>query len=104
MIWDTSASVFLEDTFDVCASIDISANDKDKKVVKSFECKLQSSDSIKELSDIQRAIPSRSALSNWCEVVQGAMYNGTRTPASTDSPGILEEVLNSSSSDSQNQR
>lgn len=50
---------------------------------------------MEELSDIQRAIPSRSTLNSWCEVAQGAMYNGTGTPASANSQGILEEVLNS---------
>lgn len=97
VILDTSVNDTLDDTFEVRISIDTSARWTDEKILKSFECRLQSRshETKAVLEDIQRSIPSQDMLQNWCGTIQGAVYNGTGTGASGDSGMIIEQILNS---------
>jgi hypothetical protein len=95
VILDTSTADDLGKAFDVRDSIDTSAGWDDVKVMQSYDCKLETTNATADLASIQSVISSRETISLWCAVIQGAVYDGTGTPASNNTQGILEEVLNS---------
>ena len=95
IVLDTSAGEVFSRTFDVRASIDISAAWTDEKVLQGLKCKLESEGSLEELQSIQKTMPSRDMLKDWCGTLQGAIYSGTGTGASGHSDTILQEILSS---------
>ena len=76
--------------FNVRASIDLTANGSDTKVMSSFLCQMDAP----SLGYILSAIISASTLNQWCFTLQGSVYDGMGTPAATNTSTILENLLN----------
>ncbi|KIX98010.1 uncharacterized protein Z520_06089 [Fonsecaea multimorphosa CBS 102226] len=93
VIVDTSVGDNVGAVFDVRFSVDTTAYGNETKHMQSYECSLN--DTYGELQPVQEMIHSHDTLKNWAEVFQGAVYEGTGTPASNNTGGILEQVLNS---------
>ncbi|OQU99754.1 hypothetical protein CLAIMM_05341 [Cladophialophora immunda] len=93
VILDTSVGENVGAVFNVRFSIDTTAYGNETKHMQSYECTLN--DTYGELQPVQERIHSLATLNNWAEVFQGSVYEGTGTPASPNSGGILEQVLNS---------
>jgi hypothetical protein len=91
VIWDSSVANSAQAAFDVRASIDLTGEGSDTKVMQSYECRVDTSG----LDSILSTILSKSTLSHWCSSLQGLVYDGRYTPAGNDTGSILEEVLNS---------
>lgn len=93
VILDTSAGGNVDAFFDVRVSVDISAFENETQRMQSYECKLD--DPYGELEPVQKGINANNTFSHWVQVFQGSIYFGTGTPASNNTGGILEQVLNS---------
>ncbi|EXJ72025.1 uncharacterized protein A1O5_04528 [Cladophialophora psammophila CBS 110553] len=93
VIIDTSAGQNVDTVFDVRFSVDTTAFGNETKHMENYECSLN--DTYGELQAVQKGIHSLETLQNWAEVFQGAVYEGTGTPASNSTGGILEQILNS---------
>lgn len=77
--------------FDIRASIDLTVNEIDTKIMKSFHCTAETS----KIDQIMSQIEIVSTLSQWIPVFQGAMYDGSGTNASSDANKIIGQILNS---------
>ncbi|KAI1629016.1 hypothetical protein EDD37DRAFT_32741 [Exophiala viscosa] len=93
VILDTSAGNQTHTVFDVRIAVDTSAFANDTKNMQCYQCVLH--DTYDTLRSIQMAINSLETLSDWRQIFQGAIYDGSGTPASNNTGGILEQVLNS---------
>ncbi|KAF2233757.1 hypothetical protein EV356DRAFT_577347 [Viridothelium virens] len=93
VILETSAGQTIDTTFNVRASVDLSAQGNDTKRMQSYECALH--DTYDMLTDIQKGIDSFATLQDWKQTFQGSLYSGTGSPASPDAGSVLEQILNS---------
>lgn len=89
--WSSTVNDNANSPFDIRASIDLTANTNDNKIMQSFHCSINTSaaDGILSLIQIQ------STLTQWAPTFQGAMYDGSGTPASNGVGPIIERLLNS---------
>ncbi|OAP56975.1 hypothetical protein AYL99_09087 [Fonsecaea erecta] len=93
VIVDTSVGENVGAVFDVRFSVDTTAYGNETKHMQSYQCTLN--DTYGELQPVQETINSYLTLQNWVEIFQGSVYEGTGTPASNNTGGILEQALNS---------
>jgi hypothetical protein len=91
VVWSSSVGNDTGTTFDIRASIDLSASTTDPKVIRNYLCEIYAS----EAEWILNSIDSSPTLQSWVPGFQGSMYDGTGTPAANDTGGILERYLNS---------
>lgn len=93
VILDSSVGANIDTVFDVRFSVDTTAYGNETKHMQSYQCVLN--DTYGELEQVQRGINSLVTLNDWAQVFQGAVYDGTGTPASSNTGAILEQILNS---------
>ncbi|KAH0846660.1 hypothetical protein AYO21_08062 [Fonsecaea monophora] len=93
VVLDTSVGENVGTVFDVRFSVDITPYGNVTKHMQSYQCTLD--DTYGYLQPIQEMIHSQDTLKNWAEMFQGSVYEGTGTPASNNTGGILEQTLNS---------
>ncbi|KAF7354791.1 hypothetical protein MSAN_01393300 [Mycena sanguinolenta] len=90
VVWSSSALDSSHEVFSVKASVDLTANRTDDKIMHSMYCTLNAP----EAEDIAKAIPSVSTLASWVMLFQGYMYNGMGTVAINDPEDTLAWYLN----------
>ena len=91
IILDSSASPYETGVvFDVKASIDLTGDAEDNKVMKSFHCTMNGSG----VEWVLLNLNSTQTLNKWTLPLQGNMYDGSGTGANNDTGLILEEYLN----------
>lgn len=93
VILDSSAGDETDTLFDVRFAVDTAAFGNETKNMQCYQCVLH--DTYDTLRSVQMGINSLETLTDWRQVFQGAIYEGTGTPASNNTGGILEQVLNS---------
>jgi hypothetical protein len=93
VVIDTSAGGSSGTAFDVRISVDATPYGFPSRNMQSYQCTLN--DTYGELAAVQEGISSLTTLYDWRQRIQGSLYDGTGTPASNDTGGILEQVLNS---------
>ena len=84
-------TVELRGTFDVRASIDLTPDGPDPKIMKSFQCTMTGEGAMWVLENID----GLKTLSRWCLGLQANVYDGTGTGAKNNSGLMLEQYLNS---------
>ncbi|KAJ6516483.1 hypothetical protein C8R45DRAFT_1142724 [Mycena sanguinolenta] len=90
VVWSSSASDNSSEVFSVQASVDLTANETDDKIMHSMYCTLNAP----EADDIAKGILSVSTLKSWVTLYQGYMYNGMGTVAIDDPEDTLAWYLN----------
>ena len=91
IVLDSSVGASVGTTFNVRASIDLTPNGTDTKIMKSFICTMDAPD----LEWVLQTFNSSATLSTWCLGLQGNVYDGTGTGASNNSGLMLAQYLNS---------
>ena len=91
IVLDSSAGASVGTTFNVRASIDLTPNGTDTKIMKSFICTMNAPD----LEWVLQTFNSSATLYIWCLGLQGNVYDGTGTGASNNSGLMLAQYLNS---------
>lgn len=78
IVWDSSVPGYdMDVSFDVCASIDLTAGGSDPKIMKSFQCTMNG-------TGVEWVLPyvnSTETLFPWCLDLQGNVYDGSGTVA-----------------------
>jgi hypothetical protein len=92
LIWlDSSAPLSHSGmSFDIRASIDLTPNAPDPKIMKSFWCTMNGT----SVEWVLENINSSATLAQWCLPLQGNIYNEQGSAASIDSRVILGRFLN----------
>ena len=93
VIADTSVGTNVDTVFDVRFSVETNAYGNTTRHMQSYQCVLN--DTSGDLEHVQKGINSHQTLHDWIQLFQGAVYEGTGTPASNNTGGILEQLLNS---------
>jgi len=89
--WDSSAPLSHGGmSFDIRASIDLTPNAPDPKIMKSFQCTMNGT----SVEWVLENLNSSATLLLWSLPLQGNIYNGQGSAASNDSRLILERFLN----------
>lgn len=91
IILDSSAGNNTGVLFDVRASIDLTPNGPDPKIMKTFHCTMDGEGVMWVLENME----SIQTLHAWCLGLQANVYDGTGTGAKNDSGSMLEQYLNS---------
>ena len=107
VVWSSSSADNSGDVFDVKAAIDMTAHDKDEKIMHCMQCTLYGNGSSQNLTrcftanlaadqvaSIAEHIPSISTLGNWTGLFQGYMYDGYGSAAIDDPESMLAWLLN----------
>lgn len=95
--WSSSVDDEVAEPFKVLASVDLNITEQETKTIRTYKCSIATGPNydVQAINDILSQMWSATTLDQWAPGLEGAIYTGAGTNASSDTPRVLALRLNS---------